>query len=67
MFSRKVPAPTGELVDGIDFSAMDAYMRFVLSVVQREGTTIARVFPPDADVLIDFADRIASDVVRHRS
>lgn len=56
-------APSGEYVDALDFSAMDAFMNHVLAIVAREGKTIARVFPPDSDVLIQFADRIAIDVV----
>ena len=53
----------GELVDGIDFAAMDKYMGFVLDVVKKEGETIAKVFPKESGVLLDFAERIAVDVV----
>ena len=38
-------------------------MAHVLAIVEREGTVIARVFPPDTDVLVTFADRIANDVL----
>lgn len=38
-------------------------MRAVLAVVEREGGLIARVFPPEADVLIYFTERIANDVI----
>lgn len=38
-------------------------MKQVLSVVQREGSLIARVFPHQADVLIYFTERIANDVI----
>lgn len=54
---------TGEMVDGIDFAAMDKYMAFVLDVVKKEGEVIAKVFPKDSGVLLDFAERIAVDVV----
>lgn len=54
---------SGQLVDGIDFSAMDDFMNHVIMTVQKEGTTIARVFPPDSDALLYFTDRIANDVV----
>ena len=57
-------APSGEYVDALDFSAMDTFMNHVLAIVAREGKTIARVFPPDSDVLIQFAERVANDVVR---
>jgi recyclin-1 len=60
---RKLETPSGERADGIDFSAMDSYMKHVLYVVQREGSLIARVFPTEADVLIEFTDRIANDVL----
>lgn len=55
----------GEMVDGIDFAPMDRYMSFVLGVVQKEGEVIAKVFPKDSGVLLDFAERIATDVVSH--
>lgn len=38
-------------------------MKHVLEIVMREGGLIARVFPPDADVLIYFTERIANDVI----
>ena len=56
-------APSGEYVDALDFSAMDAFMNHVLAIVAREGKTIARVFPADSDVLVQFAERIATEVV----
>lgn len=57
---------TGELVDGIDFAAMDAFINHVLQIVEREGTVVARVFPQDSDVLLYFAEKIAFDVVCRR-
>lgn len=53
----------GDKADGIDFSAMDAYMKHVLRVVEREGGLISRVFPFEADVLVYFTERIANDVI----
>ena len=38
-------------------------MKHVLYIVKREGELIARVFPPQADVLIYFTERIANDVI----
>ena len=55
---------SGESVDGIDFSAMDAFMNHILAVVKKEGSVIAKVFPQDSDVLVLFADKVAIDVVR---
>lgn len=57
---------SGQLVDGIDFSAMDEFMDHVQGVVTKEGTLIARVFPPDSDALVYFTDRLANDVVSLR-
>lgn len=42
---------------------MNTYINDVLRVVAREGGLIARVFPPEADVLLYFTERIANDVV----
>ena len=59
----KIETPSGALADGIDFSAMDAFMTSILSILSREGALIARVFPPQADVLLYFLERVANDVV----
>ncbi|GAA5874623.1 hypothetical protein JCM16303_002927 [Sporobolomyces ruberrimus] len=59
----KIETPSGGEADGIDFSSMDAYMSFVLSILTREGSLIARVFPPESDVLLYFLERLANDVV----
>lgn len=42
---------------------MDAYMAFILSILSREGSLIARVFPPESDVVVYFLERLANDVV----
>lgn len=59
----KIEKPDGTVADGIDFSAMDQFMASTLSVLRHEGSLIARVFPPEADVLLYFLERIANDVV----
>ncbi|GAA6007013.1 hypothetical protein JCM10207_009170 [Rhodosporidiobolus poonsookiae] len=59
----KVETIQGTEADGIDFSAMDSWMQSILAVLSREGSLIARVFPPQADVLLYFLERIANDVV----
>ncbi|BGO99805.1 Recyclin-1 [Rhodotorula toruloides] len=59
----KIETPSGAEADGIDFSAMDRFMSNNISVLSREGSLIARVFPPDAKVLLYFLERIANDVV----
>ncbi|KDE09280.1 hypothetical protein MVLG_00598 [Microbotryum lychnidis-dioicae p1A1 Lamole] len=59
----KLTSPEGHISDGIDFTAMDTYMRYVLKTVQRDGSLLARAFPPEADVLIFYIERIANDVI----
>ncbi|BGP48295.1 F-box protein: endocytic membrane traffic, recycling ReCYcling 1 [Rhodotorula kratochvilovae] len=59
----KIETPSGAEADGIDFSAMDHFMQSILQVLNREGSLIARVFPPASDVLLYFLERIANDVV----
>ncbi|GAA5850515.1 hypothetical protein JCM8547_001899 [Rhodosporidiobolus lusitaniae] len=59
----KVETINGTMGDGIDFTPMDLYMQTILTVLSREGSLIARVFPPDANVLLYFLERIANDVV----
>lgn len=43
---------------------MDAFMGFVLGSLREHGSRAVRVFPPAAGVLVSFADRIATEVVR---
>lgn len=38
-------------------------MTSILSILTREGSLIARVFPPRAEVLLYFLERVANDVV----
>ena len=49
--------------DVLDFEAMDQFMAHVLGSVKEHGRRAVRVFPPDAGVLIAFADRLTSEVV----
>ncbi|KAG0143716.1 hypothetical protein CROQUDRAFT_48442 [Cronartium quercuum f. sp. fusiforme G11] len=53
----------GQLADGVDFRPMKNYMRHVLESISREGSLIARVFPPQGNVLLYFVERIAIDVI----
>lgn len=42
---------------------MDEFMGSVLAALQEHGARAVRVFPPAAQVLLAFADRIAGEVV----
>ena len=48
----------------LNFDPMDAFMGFVLDALREHGSRAVRVFPPAAGVLVSFADRIATEVVR---
>jgi recyclin-1 len=50
----------------LDFDAMDAFMAHIFSAIREHGSRAVRVFPPDAGVLLGFADRLANEVVRPR-
>ena len=39
-------------------------MAFVLDALREHGSRAVRIFPPAAGVLVSFADRIATEVVR---
>ncbi|KAJ9474702.1 Recyclin-1 [Pseudozyma hubeiensis] len=47
----------------LDFTAMDAFMAEVLANLQTDGSLVARVFPPEQQVLLAFASRVANEVV----
>ncbi|KAI0349625.1 hypothetical protein OH77DRAFT_1499484 [Trametes cingulata] len=47
----------------LDFTAMDEFMAEILAALEEHGSRAVRVFPPDADVLISFADRLANEIV----
>ena len=56
---------TTNSVEGtLNFEPMDAFMGFVLHALREHGSRAVRVFPPAAGVLVSFADRIATEVVR---
>jgi recyclin-1 len=59
----KIQNHAGQMVDGVDFSAMESFMNWILQCIQKDGNLIARLFPPESEVLIFFGDRIASEVV----
>ena len=48
----------------LDFDAMDAFIANILDILKEQGRRAVRVFPPDAGVLISFAERLANEVVR---
>ncbi|SCV72164.1 BQ2448_4858 [Microbotryum intermedium] len=56
----KLTSPEGHVSDGIDFTAMDTYMRYVLKTVERDGSLLARAFPPEADVISDYITTLLS-------
>ncbi len=47
----------------LDFDAMDTFMNHILAVLKEQGGRAVKVFPPEANVLLSFAERIASEVV----
>lgn len=49
----------GQLV----FDAMDAFMTFILTAIGEHGSRAARVFPPESEVILLFAQRVASELV----
>ncbi|KAF9458630.1 exocyst complex component Sec10-domain-containing protein [Collybia nuda] len=49
--------------NSLDFTAMDEFMGSVLASLHEHGARAVRVFPPAAQVLLAFGDRIAGEVV----
>ncbi|RPD52774.1 hypothetical protein L226DRAFT_547378 [Lentinus tigrinus ALCF2SS1-7] len=47
----------------LDFTAMDEFIAEILAALQEHGSRAVRVFPPEANVLVSFADRLANEVV----
>lgn len=47
----------------LDFTAMDSFMADVISGLQTDGSLVARIFPPEQQVLLAFASRIANEIV----
>ncbi len=46
---------------------MDGFMGHVLGALNKHGSRAIRIFPKEAGVLLGFADRLATDVVRYQS
>lgn len=42
---------------------MDEFMVELLRALEEHGSRAVRVFPPDANVLVAFSDRLANEVV----
>lgn len=42
---------------------MDLFITSILAILKEEGSRAVRVFPPDANVLLSFAERVANEVV----
>ena len=42
---------------------MDEFIAEILGALQEHGSRAVRVFPPQANVLLSFADRLANEVV----
>lgn len=42
---------------------MDAFISGILTTLKEQGGRAVRVFPPDAGVLISFAERLSNEVV----
>lgn len=47
----------------LDFDAMDTFISAILAILQEQGSRAVRVFPPESQVLLSFAERMASEVV----
>lgn len=47
----------------LDFTPMDKFISDIIEIVKKDGEIIARVFPPEQDVLLAYADRVAQDVI----
>ncbi|KAJ3549085.1 hypothetical protein NM688_g5218 [Phlebia brevispora] len=45
------------------FDAMDAFMTNILSILKEHGGRAVHVFPPESNVLLSFAERLATEVV----
>jgi recyclin-1 len=43
---------------------MDEFMGRILGALREHGARAVRVFPPEAGVLLSFADRLATELVR---
>ena len=50
--------------EALVFDAMDAFITDILAVLKEHGGRAVRVFPPAANVLLSFSERVANEVVR---
>lgn len=53
----------GVTVRRLDFTPMDAFIAHVLETFRIDAELAHRVFPPEARVILSFADRVSSDVM----
>lgn len=42
---------------------MDSFLGAILAILKKQGGRAVRVFPPDAHVVVSFAERVANEVV----
>ncbi|ESK87227.1 f-box protein pof6 [Moniliophthora roreri MCA 2997] len=49
--------------DTLDFDPMDEFMGTIRGAIVEHGSIAVRVFPPESDVLVMFAERVANEVV----
>ncbi|KAI0309784.1 exocyst complex component Sec10-domain-containing protein [Amylostereum chailletii] len=49
--------------NALAFDAMDSFMGYILDNPREHGSRAVRVFPASSNVLVNFAERIATDVV----
>lgn len=56
--------PSHRKQNTLAFDAMDSFMSVILKSIREDGARAVRVFPPSAGVLVQFASRVANEVVR---
>jgi len=49
--------------DGLNFDAMHEFITAMNTSLAEDGSRAVRVFPPASEVLIQFADRVATEIV----
>ena len=47
----------------LDFTPMDSFIADLLATIKADGEIIVRVFPPEQDILLAYADRVANEVI----
>ncbi|KAH7101737.1 exocyst complex component Sec10-like protein [Auriculariales sp. MPI-PUGE-AT-0066] len=45
------------------FDAMDEFMTHITHAIKSDGATVVRIFPPESRVLLNYADKVALEVV----